>query len=120
MNAFLKSLKYSLIAFGIIFSSNIFAHAVVTKTSLTIAPIQANTATQVKLNFNSTIELGLSQFFLVRKGDQQDQLSAALGDQPGLVSIDIPALSSGEYALRVKVFAADGHLTEDIIRFMVK
>lgn len=119
MNTLLLKLKYSLIALGCIFSSSLFAHAVVTKSSLAIAPIQANSATQVELNFNSNIELGLSQFFLVRKGDEQESLTAALGEQPGLVSIDIPALTPGEYALRVKVFAADGHLTEDIIRFVV-
>ena len=30
---------------------------------------------------------------------------------------DIPALEAGDYALKFKVFAADGHLTEDVIHF---
>ncbi len=119
MKKLLMQIASGLIAFGLIFSSAVQAHAVVTKTSLAITPIQANKATQVKLNFNSNIELDLSQIFLVRKGDIQEQLTANLGDQPGLVHINVPSLEPGKYALRFKIFAADGHLTEDIIRFVV-
>jgi methionine-rich copper-binding protein CopC len=31
----------------------------------------------------------------------------------------MPTLNSGEYALQLKVFSADGHLNEDLIRFVV-
>ena len=37
----------------------------------------------------------------------------------GQIIVHIPALESGDYALRFKVFAADGHLTEDVIHFSV-
>ena len=97
----------------------ISAHAVVTESSLNIEPIPPNKETKVKLFFNSNIELGLSQIFLVSEGDKQVLLQAINGHEPGQVIIDIPALITGEYALRFKVFAADGHLTEDIIHFTV-
>jgi len=95
------------------------AHAVITDYSLKIAPIHANSPAKVELSFNSQIELGLSQIFLVSKGDKHQLLQAANGEKQGQVIVDIPALEAGDYALRFKVFAADGHLTEDVIHFSV-
>ena len=97
----------------------VFAHAVVTDYSLRIAPIHANQQDQVELTFNSQIELGLSQIFLVRKGDTHELLHAENGIKQGQIIVHIPPLESGDYALRFKVFAADGHLTEDVIHFSV-
>ena len=97
----------------------VFAHAVVTDESLKIAPIQAGRPGQAALTFNSQIELGLSQIFLVRKGDKQELLSAENGGKRGQIIVHIPALDYGDYALKLKVFAADGHLTEDVIHFSV-
>lgn len=97
----------------------IHGHAVVTDYSLKIAPIHANQADKVSLNFNSKIELGLSQVFLVSKGDHHTSLEIAQGDKQGQMIINIPALIPGDYALKMKVFAADGHLTEDVIHFTV-
>jgi methionine-rich copper-binding protein CopC len=95
------------------------AHAVITDYSLKIAPIHANSPAKVELRFNSQIELGLSQIFLVSKGDKHKLLQAANGSKQGQVIVQIPSLESGDYALRFKVFAADGHLTEDLIHFSV-
>jgi methionine-rich copper-binding protein CopC len=95
------------------------AHAVVTDYSLKIAPIQANRADKVELTFNSKIELGLSQVFLVRKGDIHELLHASKGSKQGQMIVDLPALAPGDYAIKFKVFAADGHLTEDVIHFVV-
>jgi len=95
------------------------AHAVVTDYSLKIAPIHAHQEDKVELTFNSQIELGLSQIFLVRKGDTHELLKAENGTKQGQIIVHIPALESGDYALRFKVFAADGHLTEDVIHFSV-
>lgn len=95
------------------------AHAVVTDYSLKMAPIHAHQADKVSLNFNSKVELGLSQVFLVSKGDQLSPLEIAKGDRQGQMIITIPALTPGDYALKMKVFAADGHLTEDVIHFTV-
>ena len=96
-----------------------FAHAVITDYSLKITPIHANNPAKVELSFNSQIELGLSQIFLVSKGDKHQLLQAVTGSKQGQIIIHIPALETGDYALRFKVFAADGHLTEDVIHFSV-
>jgi methionine-rich copper-binding protein CopC len=95
------------------------AHAVITDYSLKITPIHVNTPAKVELSFNSQIELGLSQIFLVSKGDKHQLLQAVNGIKQGQVIVQIPPLESGDYALRFKVFAADGHLTEDVIHFSV-
>ena len=95
------------------------AHAVITDYSLKIAPIHVNSPVKVELIFNSQIELGLSQIFLVSKGDKHQLLPAVTGGKQGQVIVQIPPLEAGDYALRFKVFAADGHLTEDLIHFSV-
>ena len=95
------------------------AHAVVTDYSLKIAPIHARQQDKVELTFNSQIELGLSQIFLVSKGDKHELLQVDNGGKQGQIIVHIPPLEAGDYALRFKVFAADGHLTEDVIHFSV-
>jgi methionine-rich copper-binding protein CopC len=84
-----------------------------------MTPIHARQMSQVQLSFNSRVELGLSQIFLVSKGDQHTLLNASNGVKQGQINVDIPALEIGNYALRFKIFAADGHLTEDVIHFSV-
>ncbi len=95
------------------------AHAVITDYSLKITPVHVNSPAKIELSFNSQIELGLSQIFLVSKGDKHQLLSAVNGGKQGQVIVQIPPLEAGDYALRFKVFAADGHLTEDLIHFSV-
>lgn len=97
----------------------IFAHAVVTDHSLKLSPVHPNRPEVVNLTFNSKIELGLSQVFLVRTGDKHEALTFAKGRHQGVININMPALEPGKYALKFKVFAADGHLTEDVIHFTV-
>jgi copper resistance protein C len=95
------------------------AHAVVTENSLKHHPIEVNHPTEVTLYFNSGVELALSRVFLVSKGDVYQPVEIANGKKAGEMIIDIPALEEGDYAIKYKVFAADGHLTEDVIRFRV-
>lgn len=102
-----------------LFSNHALAHAVVMDYSLKIAPIQPHQKAQVALSFNSKIEVGLSQVFLVRAGDEHESLEVLKGDLPGQLLVNLPPLKPGDYAIRLKVLASDGHLTEDIIRFVV-
>jgi copper resistance protein C len=105
----------------IVLSSNfIAAHAVVTEHSLAIEQPKVNEAKKVELTFNSKVELGLSRVFLVSKGDKHTLLPISKGQKQGNVVVAIPPLLAGEYALLYKIFAADGHLTEDVIYFAVK
>jgi len=115
-----KLFLFSLLLWSLCQTSMVDAHAVVTDYSLKVTPIHANQVNKVSLNFNSKIEIGLSQVFLVSKGDQLTPLKIAEGGHhEGHMIMFIPALIPGDYALKIKVFAADGHLTEDLIRFSV-
>lgn len=114
-----KTLKFIFLLLVFIYAHESSAHAVITDYSLKITPIHANTPAKVELSFNSQIELGLSQIFLVSKGDAHKMLEAANGPKQGQIIVSIPSLETGDYALRFKVFAADGHLTEDVIHFSV-
>lgn len=115
----MRLLQASLLFLSLITAIDLFAHAVVTDHSLKIAPPKVNQAEKVELTFNSKIELGLSQVYLVSKGDKHALLTISKGDKQGNVVVEIPPLTPGEYALRYKIFAADGHLTEDLIHFSV-
>lgn len=112
-------LSIGLVLFLQIVAVDVFAHAVVTDHTLKIEQPKANEAKRVELTFNSKIELGLSQVYLVSKGDKHTLLNIGEGIKQGNVVVNIPPLSSGDYALRYKIFAADGHLTEDVIHFSV-
>lgn len=98
---------------------NVSAHAVVTASSLANEPVKARHPTRIALFFNSNVELSLSRVFWVSAGDVFHPADIAHGKKPGELLIQIPALDPGEYAIKYKVFAADGHLTEASIRFHV-
>lgn len=95
------------------------AHAVVTASSLQSHPVKAHHPTRVSLIFNSTVELKLSRVFWVSAGDVFHPAEIDHGKKPGELLIQLPALDPGEYAIKYKVFAADGHLTESTLRFHV-
>jgi len=99
--------------------AHVGAHAVVTGSSLKDQPVKAGTPTQVLLSFNSGIEVSLSRVFLVSRGDVHAPLPIAAGRKTGQLTVELPPLKPGEYALKCRVFAADGHLTEEILRFSV-
>lgn len=115
-----KLALFSLLCWLLCQTSVVSAHAVVTNYSLKVTPIHANQESKVELSFNSKVELGLSQLFLVSKGDKHQLLQAVNGKKQGEIIITVPPLAVGDYAIRLKVFAADGHLTEDLIHFSVK
>ena len=95
------------------------AHAVLTKTSVRDRPVKADTATPVTLTFNSGIETGFAQVVLARRRARIARSTARAGDKPSDVVVDLPPLPPGAYALRYKVLAADGHVTESVFRFRV-
>lgn len=110
---------FCLVMVAMAYGGNVSAHAVVTEHSLKIERPKANQAKQVELTFNSKVELGLSQVYLISKGEKNTLLQLSNGTKQGSVLVDVPPLSSGEYALLYKIFAADGHITEDAIHFFV-
>jgi methionine-rich copper-binding protein CopC len=95
------------------------AHAVITEDSLAREPVKPGEPTHVRLQFNTGVEIKLSRVTLVSKGDTEQTVVIKAGAKPGQVLVSLPALAAGDYALRCQVFAADGHLTQEIRRFRV-
>ena len=116
----MRSLQRILLVLALVAGNTALGHAVVTHNSLKLKPVPVNQASQVELSFNSKVELDLSEVFLVSAGDKMTTITATLGDKPGQVLLNLPALAPGEYAIKLKIFAADGHLSEDLLRFFVK
>ncbi len=112
--------RHAVCGLALIASNAAFGHAVVTHNSLKLNPVPVNQASHVQLSFNSKVELDLSEVFLVSAGDKMQTITASPGEKPGQVVLDLPALEPGEYAIKLKIFAADGHLSEDLLRFFVK
>jgi len=119
LNSFAKLWQFMLAVLLWFSPASAFPHAVVTESSLKQHPIEAKHPTDVILNFNAGVELALSKVYLVSTGDVYHPLTIGNGKKPGQMLIKVPALEEGDYAIKYKVFAADGHLTEDVIRFKV-
>ena len=115
----MKHLRLLILALSLINSPFALAHAVVTHNSLKLKPVPVNQASEVELSFNSKVELDLSEVFLVSAGDVMQTIDAKPGEKPGTILLSLPALTPGEYAIKLKIFAADGHLSEDLLRFFV-
>jgi len=96
------------------------AHAVVTRATLRDATIAADTPTTTTLEFNSSIEAKLAKVTLVDDQGVERTLDLAPGEHPSnVLVVALPALAAGHYALKYKVLAADGHVTESVLRFQV-
>jgi methionine-rich copper-binding protein CopC len=93
-------------------------HAVVIKASLDGAPLRARTPTRVTLQFNSRIEPAFTRVTLLG-AKQEELLPVDATTDTGQVTVAVPGLEAGTYALRYKVLAADGHVTENTLKFSV-
>jgi methionine-rich copper-binding protein CopC len=97
-----------------------WAHAVVTRAPLRDAKIPAGTPSETTLEFNSAIEAKLAKITLVDEKGIERPLELAAGEHPAnVLVVALPALAAGHYALKYKVLAADGHVTESVLRFEV-
>jgi len=96
------------------------AHAVVTHAALKNGTVKAGAPSETTLEFNSAIETKLAKVTLVDDKGTERPLELAAGEHPAnVLVVSLPALTPGHYALRYKVLAADGHVTESVLRFQV-
>jgi hypothetical protein len=96
------------------------SHAVVMRASLRETAVVAESATRVRLEFNSAIEAKLAKVTLVDEQGGERPLEPAPGEHPkNQLVVALPPLAAGRYALRYKVLAVDGHVTESVLRFDV-
>ncbi|MFQ5700282.1 MAG: copper resistance protein CopC [Acidobacteriota bacterium] len=95
------------------------AHSVLVKSSIEDHPIKARTATRVTMQFNSGVEVSLSRVQLVDSEGKQRTLEIVAAGKPGEITVQIPALAPGDYRLRYRMLATDGHVTDESLRFHV-
>lgn len=93
------------------------AHAVLTGTSIEGDRIPAGAETTVVLRFNSAVEPALSRVALVDAQKAERVLPLHAGSEPGRVTVTVPPLAPGAYGLHYKIYAVDGHVTENVVRF---
>lgn len=94
------------------------AHAVLKKSSLP-KRVVPETAQPVVLSFNSAVEPTLSRVVLVDAKGTEREIALHAGAARNEIALDLPALPPGAFGLRYKVLAADGHVTENLLRFSV-
>jgi copper resistance protein C len=99
--------------------AHVQAHAVVLESSLREHPIKKDVADSIALRFNSRIELKLSRAVLVSRDRPDRPLAMVAGKTAGDVIVQLPPLPPGDYAVRYRVLAADGHITEETLRFSI-
>ncbi|MEE9544195.1 MAG: copper resistance CopC family protein [Rhodospirillales bacterium] len=101
------------------FASSVHAHAVVIETSMKEMPVRPGQATEVEIRFNSAVEAKLSRIFLIDIGGKELALKISAGSSPDRLVVELPALPAGAYIFRYRVLAADGHFTDNALRFRI-
>ena len=98
-----------------------FAHAVVVNSTPRNGEALRTPPQQIELRFNVRIEQSFARASLRSDGSEALTLKPAASSvaQSERLVIPLPALRSGEYELRYKVLATDGHTTEGVLRFRV-
>jgi methionine-rich copper-binding protein CopC len=98
------------------------AHAIVLESSPPSGAVLAQPPAEITLRFNSKIEKRFTRLTL-STGNQPPAPVTARSDDPGTpdrLVIPIRSLAPGEYTLRYRVLAVDGHITEGALRFTVE
>lgn len=95
------------------------AHAILVRSSVRDHPVAPDAPSSATLQFNAGIEPKLSKVVLVNGRHEEQPLAVGAGATAGELEVQLPALASGPYALRYRVLAADGHLTDGVLRFTV-
>ncbi len=95
------------------------AHAILVRSSLGNAPVRPEAPADVTLRFNAGVEVDLSRVALVDSGHEEKPLDIVAGPKAGEIVVHVPALGPGGYGLKYRVMAADGHLTDGMLRFTV-
>lgn len=95
------------------------AHAVLVESSVRDRVVSPQTPAVAVGRFNVNIETELTKVVLVNAKGEERPLDRVPGSPRGEVRVKLPPLAPGVYELRYKVLAADGHFTEEVVRFRV-
>jgi methionine-rich copper-binding protein CopC len=98
------------------------AHAIVLESSPAPGAVLAQGPTQITLRFNSKLERRFTRVTLATGRRPPAPLAVPAGDPAATERLVIPIrpLAPGDYVLRYRVLAVDGHITEGALRFTVE
>ena len=98
------------------------AHAIVLESSPAPGAVLAQAPAQITLRFNSKLERRFARLTLAT-GNQPPAPVTPAGEDPATADrlvIPVHSLAPGDYVLRYRVLAVDGHITEGALRFTVE
>lgn len=97
------------------------AHAIILESEPAAGAKLAEPPTRIYLRFNSKIEKRLSRVTLAAEDGRPVPLVVKTdgGEKPDRIVLVLGSVHPGAYAVRYKVLAADGHITEGALRFTV-
>lgn len=95
------------------------AHAVLTGSVPPRNAILTEPPREIRLQFNARLEGKVTQVTLYRGEMQIAPIEVVPIDKDNWLVVRMPSLDPGVYTLRYKVLAADGHLTEGMVRFTI-
>jgi copper resistance protein C len=97
------------------------AHAIVVESEPANGARLDRSPSAVRVRFNSKVERRLSRLSLIGPDRRPIPLAVdGAGERPDRLEAPLPPLARGAYAIRWRVLAADGHITEGTIRFTVE
>ncbi|HET7876117.1 MAG TPA: copper resistance CopC family protein [Methylomirabilota bacterium] len=100
------------------------AHAIVLQSDPPHDAVLPRAPDRIVLRFNSKLEKRLARVALAAADGTPVPLPAAAAgadrEGPERLVIPLPPLRPGTYLLRYRVLAADGHITESVLRFTVR
>jgi hypothetical protein len=96
------------------------AHSVVKPGSLDESLLKPDTPATLTLTFNAGIHAEFSKVYLLDAAGKEQPLKSSPGPAPNTLIVELPALPAGAYALRYRVLSADGHYSDNKLRFRIR
>ena len=97
------------------------AHAIILESEPAAGATLAEPPVRIYLRFNSKLEKRLSRVTLTAADGRPVPVAVKTdgSEKPDRIVLPLGSLRPGAYVVRYKVLAADGHITEGVLRFTV-
>ena len=114
--------SFLLVTLAFLMPSSAAAHAVVLESSPAPGAVLTKAPAQITLRFNSKLEKRFTRVTLATGNQPPAPVTVPAGEDPAPDRLVIPirSLAPGDYVLRYRVLAVDGHITEGALRFTVE
>jgi copper resistance protein C len=116
------NLLFGIAALGLGSAGQVFAHAIIVRTSPEKGTVVTETVQKVEVWYDAGIRSDFVGLAVINAaGDRVDKRDAAIdGSDPSHVSTNVEALTPGEYTVRYRAISADGHIVSGAWAFEVR